>query len=507
MRMILNKTSYVLMLVILLFVGCYIAYNEMSARRTARQQIFHHAQVIAEPLWIVDTNTPVAYLELAVRGDCYDKLTILFEDGSVFLAREGQPLVSLSDRLFARLGLMPQLFLTSDVEYRGKRIGRVEATARLKAVYADLYAVVLGLFFLLAAHLYLRLVQSNRALDVKVRQRTANLEEEIKIRRKAEEELQEKSRMQRLLVSVAASYINLPLDEVDARNQESLRSLAEFVGADRASVYEYDFARQMVTMTHCWRAMEVETPLNLRQSYPLEEGGSWDTERHRRGETIWISDVTALPPGRLHDLLARVNTKSSLSFPLMHADACIGFVGLGWTKQQHDYSPLEQDLLTVFANMLVNIRLRKRSGEEIQSLKNYLSNIIESMPSILVGMDGGKRVTQWNRHAEAFTGISASEALGQPVAALLPDFSHWIESQQGAIETRRPASLERDLLMRNGERHFYDLMLYPLVANGVEGAVVRIEDVTERALVQELMVQTEKMMTVGGARRRHGARD
>ncbi len=41
-------------------------------------------------------------------------------------------------------------------------------------------------------------------------------------------------------------------------------------------------------------------------------------------------------------------------------------------------------------------------------------------------------------------------------------------------------------------------MLYPMIANGVEGAVIRIEDSTERARIQELMIQTEKMMSVGG---------
>jgi len=48
------------------------------------------------------------------------------------------------------------------------------------------------------------------------------------------------------------------------------------------------------------------------------------------------------------------------------------------------------------------------------------------------------------------------------------------------------------------KRSYYDLMLYPLVTNGVKGAVVRIEDVTERTRIQELMVQTEKMISVGG---------
>jgi PAS domain S-box-containing protein len=148
--------------------------------------------------------------------------------------------------------------------------------------------------------------------------------------------------------------------------------------------------------------------------------------------------------------------------------------------------------------ILEDITQRKQGEEQIRRLKNYLANIIDSMPSVLVGMDRNEVVTQWNRQAEEMTGISVAEAVGRSITHLLPDFSPWIEVIRSEIEQQRPASMEKLLIEKQGERHFYDLMLYPLRTNGVEGAVVRIEDVTERTCIQELMIQTEKMMSVGG---------
>jgi PAS domain S-box-containing protein len=145
-----------------------------------------------------------------------------------------------------------------------------------------------------------------------------------------------------------------------------------------------------------------------------------------------------------------------------------------------------------------DITERKRADEEIQRLKNYLADIIDSMPSMLVGIDRDKAVTQWNRQAEEITGISSTEAIGRPITDLLPDFSPWIKSMRGEIDLQRPTSMEKLLIEKDGERRFYDLMLYPIITNGVEGAVLRIEDVTEQARVQELMIQTEKMLSVGG---------
>jgi PAS domain S-box-containing protein len=147
---------------------------------------------------------------------------------------------------------------------------------------------------------------------------------------------------------------------------------------------------------------------------------------------------------------------------------------------------------------VIDITERKKAGDEINSLKNYLSNIINSMPSILVGMDNARTVTQWNRQAEAFTGIPAGEAKGKPIVHLLPDFAPWIMTMGTDMDEHRPSSIEKLLIVKEGERRFYDLMLYPLLVDAVGGAVLRIEDVTERAHTQELMVQTEKMMSIGG---------
>jgi len=158
-------------------------------------------------------------------------------------------------------------------------------------------------------------------------------------------------------------------------------------------------------------------------------------------------------------------------------------------------SPMSEDAVVVVAR---DNTARREAEEEIRRLKNYLANIIDSMPSILVGMDRDETVTQWNRHAERISGKSATEAIGRPITELLPDFSPWIEAMRSEIELQRSASMEKLLIEKEGERRFYDLMLYPLIGNGVEGAVFRIEDATERARIQELMIQTEKMMSVGG---------
>ena len=141
---------------------------------------------------------------------------------------------------------------------------------------------------------------------------------------------------------------------------------------------------------------------------------------------------------------------------------------------------------------------RKTSELELKQLKDHLANIINSMPSILVGMDQNGVVTQWNLQAEAMTGTPLEKAIGQQIHGILPHFAPWIEILRDKLSRRLPASMEKALVVIGGERRYYDFMAYPLTTNGVNGAVIRIEDVTERTHIQDMAIQAEKMISVGG---------
>jgi signal transduction histidine kinase len=49
-----------------------------------------------------------------------------------------------------------------------------------------------------------------------------------------------------------------------------------------------------------------------------------------------------------------------------------------------------------------------------------------------------------------------------------------------------------------GETIFEDVTIYPLISNGVEGAVIRIDDVTDKVRIEDVLIQSEKMLSVGG---------
>lgn len=141
---------------------------------------------------------------------------------------------------------------------------------------------------------------------------------------------------------------------------------------------------------------------------------------------------------------------------------------------------------------------RKKDDEEKRHLRNMLTNIINSMPSVLVGVDAEGRVTQWNKEAENATGTGADKALGRALDNVFPLLSNEMEKIWKAIRQRETQKDSKIAYQVNGETRFSDVTVYPLISNGIEGAVIRVDDVTERVRIEEMMIQSEKMLSVGG---------
>ncbi|MCK5146950.1 PAS domain S-box protein [bacterium] len=140
----------------------------------------------------------------------------------------------------------------------------------------------------------------------------------------------------------------------------------------------------------------------------------------------------------------------------------------------------------------------KQVEEHLHHLRNFLSNIINSMPSMLIGVDIDGHVTQWNREAELSTGLSFNEVVGQQLGLAIPRLANEMGRIREAISSRVEQTDSKRMWLKDGETYYEDVTVYPLVANGVEGAVIRVDDATERVRMEEMMIQSEKMLSVGG---------
>ncbi|MGL1900682.1 MAG: ATP-binding protein [Fibrobacterales bacterium] len=148
-----------------------------------------------------------------------------------------------------------------------------------------------------------------------------------------------------------------------------------------------------------------------------------------------------------------------------------------------------------FINMHTTI---KKQIDDLNETRNYLTNIINSMPSILIGVDTEGTITQWNDGAIMASGVASNNAVGFPLKTIYPPLVSEMPRILEAIATRKEQFDPKRFSIVNGQHHYEDLTIFPLIANGIQGAVIRIDDATHRVKLEEMMIQSEKMLSLGG---------
>ncbi|WP_312933044.1 ATP-binding protein [Pseudomonas sp.] len=146
----------------------------------------------------------------------------------------------------------------------------------------------------------------------------------------------------------------------------------------------------------------------------------------------------------------------------------------------------------------LEVQVRGKIEKKLTGFQNYLNNIIDSMPSALIALDEELYVTQWNQEATTLSGTPLGEALNQPIFLAFEPLKPFLSQLRDSVERHRVAKIERVTWGRSDSPRHYALTFYPLTGGGGRGVVIRIDDITQRLSLEEMMVQSEKMLSVGG---------
>ena len=212
--------------------------------------------------------------------------------------------------------------------------------------------------------------------------------------------------------------------------------------------------------------------------------------------TVLISLILVLP------LTSRIS--SSITNPLRQlmdrfAAGAQGDISVRMQRQSRDEVGRLANYFNVFMERLeAHINESHAAEREMARMRRYLQNFVDAMPSVLVGVDLHGRVTQWNQSAGRITGVHDNTALGRPVTEVLPMLKPHMEMIFKAIREGAAHQVEKALCQNEDGIFYADISAYPIEAEQDKGAVIRVDNVTQRVRMEIMMVQTEKMMSVGG---------
>ncbi|HOO45246.1 MAG TPA: ATP-binding protein [Deltaproteobacteria bacterium] len=153
-----------------------------------------------------------------------------------------------------------------------------------------------------------------------------------------------------------------------------------------------------------------------------------------------------------------------------------------------------------FNNMLDQIEKReserRKAEKELEYARNLLNNVVNSMPSVLISTDAQGKITHWNNSAIYHIGITCAEAVGRELWDIAPMFQRYRDDYNAVIRTQMPMEHYRETF-DHAENRYYNVTLFPLISEGPQGVVIRMDDVTELEEKDNELRQAQKMESIG----------
>jgi PAS domain S-box-containing protein len=191
--------------------------------------------------------------------------------------------------------------------------------------------------------------------------------------------------------------------------------------------------------------------------------------------------------------------------PCQIRDHAVAVLGAGKTVDGDFLSSEDVELLFTIAGYLAialdNAQLYnslEQKAVQIERLKDFSENIVESLNVGVLAVDLDGAVESWNTQLERLIGVPRYEAVGRKLEDVLPsDLMAEIAARAGDDHI---SSLYK-FRMRNGAGRnlVVNISIAPLVGKSGDriGRLILVDDITQRIRLEEQMVQTEKLTSLG----------
>jgi PAS domain S-box-containing protein len=141
---------------------------------------------------------------------------------------------------------------------------------------------------------------------------------------------------------------------------------------------------------------------------------------------------------------------------------------------------------------------RRREQAESRSANLRAARILMVAEDAIVSIDADQRITLFNPAAEQMFGYSAEEAVGKPLALLIPDavrrvHARHVEAFRGSKQPSRHMSERKPVtgVRRNGEVFPLEATITKVMAAGAQTYTAHLRDVTERNRAREKLQRSE----------------
>jgi two-component system NtrC family sensor kinase len=191
--------------------------------------------------------------------------------------------------------------------------------------------------------------------------------------------------------------------------------------------------------------------------------------------------------------------------PCRIRERTVAILGLGKTVDGDFLSSDDVELLFTIAGYVAialdNAHLYsslEQKAAQIERLKDFSENIVESLHVGVFAVDLEGRVESWNSQVEALLGVPRKDAIGRPLDSVLP--TDLVAEIEARAEEENVSSIYKFAMRnRDGRMLVVNVSITPLLGKDGQrlGRLILVDDVSQRARLEDQLMQTEKLTSLG----------
>jgi len=131
--------------------------------------------------------------------------------------------------------------------------------------------------------------------------------------------------------------------------------------------------------------------------------------------------------------------------------------------------------------------------DALKSREQYITNIVESMPLMLIGLNQRMEITQWNQVAETSTGRPIASVLGKNLWDAYPAITLTPDQVAEVLRTKKTMTIKHS----QRDQYYFDITLYTLSDAEDTGVVILVDDITKQMKAENKVSERDKISAMG----------
>ncbi len=310
-----------------------------------------------------------------------------------------------------------------------------------------------------------------------------------RIRRRAEQALDERLQFERLIAEVSSEFSNLAADKVDRKINDALSRIGTHMNVERSFLFRFNWEKTEFRISHLWEAEGIRQDQVVR-GVLVRELFPWLADNLPGGKDIVIPDVEELSDveqaRKEYEYCRHIGIQSFLILPIQVADSPLCAIGLDSIHSKKNWAQEDINRLRILGEVFANTIARSHAEEKIKAAELKYRTVADFTYDWEYWANVDGKLEYISPSCERISGYSLQDFMDNPALIreiIVPeDIESWDEHYCASENELKPREIQLRIQRRDGETRWIEHVCQPVMDNkgSLAGFRVSNRDITER---------------------------